>query len=209
MTPPQRPPDLLAEFLRPAARCLLAFSLAAAAAGAAADPSDAAPIQVSMLEDITDSPALSGASAPSVVHAWLRDDVALPMSERLVSASLAELGVPYLWGGDDPEEGFDCSGLVQFVYASIAAIDLPCRARQQRHHGKPVKRQNLQPGDLVFFNTMRDPASHVGIYIGDGEFVHAPSRGAKVRVDKMSNSYWAKRYTGARRYIDQRTPPSA
>ncbi|MEI2414655.1 C40 family peptidase [Orrella sp. JC864] len=204
MTPPQRL-FAVSSRLASCARPLAALVLAAAACGAHAKSlaPQPAPILASLSQEIDDSELLSGAQAPAVLHAWLRDDESVPLRERLVSASLAELGVRYAWGGDDPQRGFDCSGLVRFVYASIAAIDLPHRARQQRPLGRPVQRKHLQPGDLVFFNTMRHPASHVGIYIGNGEFVHAPSRGARVRVDKLSNSYWAKRYTGARRYLDK------
>ncbi len=206
--PPQSPAARHARRLL--SHAIIALALATTAAGAQARPQAVQePIRVSLAVDLGDGELLSGPQAPTELHTWLRDDENVPLRDRLVSASLAELGVPYAWGGNSPDEGFDCSGLVRFVYATIAAIDLPRRARQQRPMGEPVKRQNLQPGDLVFFNTMRDPASHVGIYIGDGEFVHAPSRGAKVRVDKLSNSYWSKRYTGARRYLGSEPAPQA
>lgn len=127
------------------------------------------------------------------------------LRERVVQAGLSAIGTPYSWGGDDAAEGFDCSGLVLFVYREIAGLELPRTARQQRSHGDTVSnKQQLKPGDLVFFATRgRGTTSHVGIYIGQNKFVHAPRRGAKVRVDEMKNPYWSKRYVGARSYIDQ------
>jgi len=126
------------------------------------------------------------------------------LRDMVVRAGLDAIGTPYTWGGDDPQDGFDCSGLVLFVYREIAGMDLPRTARAQRKQGHTVARPQLQPGDLVFFTTRgRSKAvSHVGIYIGQNEFVHAPSRGASVRVDRLDSPYWGKRYAGARRYID-------
>ncbi|MGE8656629.1 MAG: C40 family peptidase [Achromobacter sp.] len=126
------------------------------------------------------------------------------LRERVVQAGLAAIGTPYSWGGDDAADGFDCSGLVLYVYREIAGLELPRTARQQRTQGDTVSnKKQLKPGDLVFFATRgRGITSHVGIYIGQDKFVHAPRRGAKVRVDEMKNPYWAKRYLGARSYID-------
>lgn len=122
--------------------------------------------------------------------------------DRLVKAGLDTIGTPYAWGGDDPE-GFDCSGLVTFVFRDIAGLELPRRARDQRAKGKAVGRTQLEPGDLVFFATTRrrNVVSHVGIYIGDNQFVHAPSRGSKVRIDNLDDTYWSKRFSGARAYL--------
>lgn len=126
------------------------------------------------------------------------------LRERVVQAGLEAIGTPYAWGGDDASEGFDCSGLVLHVFREIAGLELPRTARQQRTEGEAIKnKQNLRPGDLVFFATRgRGVTSHVGIYIGQNKFVHAPRRGAKVRVDEMKNPYWTKRYVGARRYLE-------
>jgi len=128
------------------------------------------------------------------------------LRERVVQAGMEAIGTPYVFGGDDPEDGFDCSGLVSFVFKEIAGMDLPRRAIEQRAEGKNVSRAKLQPGDLVFFATTRSRArvSHVGIYIGDGKFVHAPRRGSNVKVSSMGEAYWSKRYKGARAYIDRR-----
>lgn len=125
------------------------------------------------------------------------------LPDMVVRAGLDAIGTPYVWGGDDPEDGFDCSGLTQFVFREIAGMDLPRTAREQRQEGKGINKKELKPGDLVFFATMRRRGvSHVGIYIGHNQFVHAPTRGSKVRVDSMDNKYWSRHYVAARRYIE-------
>jgi cell wall-associated NlpC family hydrolase len=124
------------------------------------------------------------------------------LRDRVVAAGLDAIGTRYRWGGDDPDSGFDCSGLVTFIYKEVAGVDLPRRARDQRGEGHAVRRGQLQPGDLVFFAiSRRNQTSHVGIYIGNNEFVHAPTRGERVRVDTLDSSYWSKRFNGGRRYI--------
>jgi len=148
------------------------------------------------------NPAVSGPPGTVRLEPWLREKSQVYLRARIVEAALAAVGTPYIWGGSDPDEGFDCSGLVQFVYRQAAGIPVPRVARHQKRQGKPVRRTQLREGDLVFFNTRRNPASHVGIYIGDGRFVHAPSRGSRVRIDSLDDDYWSKRYTGARRYLD-------
>jgi cell wall-associated NlpC family hydrolase len=110
------------------------------------------------------------------------------------------LGTPYRMGGRRPETGLDCSGLVRYVYKKTHGIDLPHNARDISRQGVPVDPSELRPGDLVFFNTLGRPFSHVGIYKGDGKFVHASSRrDRKVTVSDMGNRYWAARFDGARR----------
>lgn len=128
---------------------------------------------------------------------------------ELVSAAMGFLGVPYRRGGTSAETGFDCSGLVKTVYQDSLGLVLPRVAAQQAASTKKVARNDLQPGDLVFFNTMRRAFSHVGIYIGDGKFVHAPRSGAGVRIESLSGAYWKKRFNGARRVLaldDEPTP---
>lgn len=120
---------------------------------------------------------------------------------ELVTTALGFLGVPYRYGGTSAETGFDCSGLVKTVYQDTLGLTLPRVAAQQAASTEKVARKDLQPGDLVFFNTMRRAFSHVGIYIGDGKFVHAPRTGAQVRVESLSGTYWKKRFTGARRVL--------
>lgn len=113
--------------------------------------------------------------------------------------ALSFLGVPYRYGGSDPQRGFDCSGLVRHVAQSVLGLDLPRSAEAQARVGQSVPRDALAAGDLVFFNTRGRRYSHVGIYIGDGRFVHAPARRGQVRVEEVDASYWRTRFNGARR----------
>jgi cell wall-associated NlpC family hydrolase len=119
----------------------------------------------------------------------------------VVVAAMNYLGVRYTRGGNGFEQGFDCSGFTRHLYAHSLGVNLPRRSDEQaRSPGLgTVERAELQPGDLVFFNTLRRSFSHVGIYIGEGRFIHAPRSGAEVRVEDMRASYWAQRYDGARR----------
>lgn len=122
---------------------------------------------------------------------------------NLVATSLGFIGVPYRRGGESAESGFDCSGFVRAVYEQTLGLVLPRRAEQQASSTETVTRAELQPGDLVFFNTMRRAFSHVGIYVGDGKFIHAPKPGAEVRVESLAVSYWSQRFNGARRVLDE------
>ncbi|ENO88519.1 C40 family peptidase [Thauera linaloolentis] len=123
-------------------------------------------------------------------------------AEQLVDQALEYLGVRYRFGGTSPETGLDCSGLVLNVFRNAIGFDLPRTAAEMSRMGDKIGRQDLKPGDLVFFNTMRRTFSHVGIYLGDGKFVHAPSSGGRVRIEAISSSYWSKRFNGARRLVD-------
>lgn len=125
--------------------------------------------------------------------AGLRSDVVLQ--------ALSLLGTPYRYGGTSPESGFDCSGLVRHVFAAVLDRDLPRRSEDISGLGEPVSRAELQPGDLVFFNTLRRAFSHVAIYIGGGRFVHAPARNGRVRIEGLDDQYWAMRFNGARRLL--------
>jgi cell wall-associated NlpC family hydrolase len=119
----------------------------------------------------------------------------------LVVSAMNFLGVPYKRGGNSADHGFDCSGFTRHVYENSLGLLLPRKADEQAKASAlaPVKRSELKPGDLVFFNTMRRTFSHVGIYVGEDKFIHAPKPGAEVRVESMGVRYWAKRFTGARR----------
>lgn len=121
---------------------------------------------------------------------------------ELVSNALSYIGVRYRYGGNSPERGFDCSGLVRWVYNRTWGVMLPRRASEIASVGTDIPKDQLKPGDLVFFNTLRRTFSHVGIYLGDGQFLHAPRSGGKVRVEKLDEAYWAKRWNGARRLDD-------
>ena len=121
-------------------------------------------------------------------------------SELAVSA-LGALGVPYRRGGST-FDGFDCSGFVRAMVEQTAGLILPRKAEQQAAATQKIDKKDLQPGDLVFFNTMRRAFSHVGIYLGDGKFIHSPKPGSEVRVEDMGQPYWTRRFDGARRVQD-------
>jgi len=127
-------------------------------------------------------------------------------SAEVVFRALALLGVRYRFGGNTPELGLDCSGLVKLVFQETVGMVLPRRSDDMSRYGQAIPMPDLQPGDLVYFNTMRLPFSHVGIYIGDRRFVHAPSSGGVVRVESMDLDYWMKRFDGARRLLDSSAP---
>ena len=117
----------------------------------------------------------------------------------LVADALGLIGINYRMGGNTPQSGFDCSGLVRYVFQSAIGLNLPRRAEEISRIGTKVDRQELKPGDLVFYKTLRKTFSHVGIYLGNNRFIHAPSAGGAVRIDDMTQSYWAARFNGARR----------
>ena len=117
----------------------------------------------------------------------------------LVFAAIGLIGTPYRYGGDRPDSGFDCSGLVRYVVRSALGVDLPRQAESISRAGAEVEPKQLQPGDLVFFNTLGRPFSHVGFYVGEGQFVHAPARRGRVRIEHMSQPFWRSRFDGARR----------
>lgn len=133
----------------------------------------------------------------------VRQSVSDKASELVVNA-MGFLGVPYRRGGNSAETGFDCSGFVRAMYEQSIGLILPRRAEQQAAATQNIETNELKPGDLVFFNTMRRTFSHVGIYVGDGKFIHSPKPGAQVRVESMSVSYWKHRFDGARRVMSGR-----
>ena len=120
----------------------------------------------------------------------------------LLIYSLSLVGVQYKYGGKSPETGLDCSGLVSHVFRHVASMALPHNAYAISLVGKKIAQQELQPGDLVFFNTLRKSFSHVGIYLGDNRFIHATSSSTgKVEIDDLNNSYWKSHFNGARRLL--------
>ncbi len=123
------------------------------------------------------------------------------LASEAVIAAMGFLGLPYTRGGNSAESGFDCSGFTRYVFKHTVGLLLPRSAEEQAQLNtlQPVAAEELKPGDLVFFNTLRKAFSHVGIYVGDGRFVHSPRSGASVRLDSMRQDYWAKRFDGARR----------
>ena len=128
----------------------------------------------------------------------VRQTVGLKASE-LVFNAMGFLGVPYKRGGNTAETGFDCSGFVRAMYEQSIGLILPRRAEQQAAATQDIDKSELKPGDLVFFNTLKRTFSHVGIYVGEGRFIHSPKPGGQVRVDSMTINYWASRFDGARR----------
>jgi cell wall-associated NlpC family hydrolase len=119
----------------------------------------------------------------------------------LVVTAMGFLGVPYRRGGNSAETGFDCSGFVRAMYERTIGLLLPRRADEQAAATQAIDKKDLQPGDLVFFNTMKRAFSHVGIYVGEGKFIHSPKPGAQVRVEDMGQNYWQRRFNGARRVL--------
>lgn len=140
------------------------------------------------------------ASAP-VPMRQISDNSARERSD-IALAAMSLLDVRYKWGGRGPATGFDCSGLVHHVFAEGTGRKVSGNAAQLAAQARPVDSHDLQPGDLVFFNTLGPAFSHVGVYVGSGKFVHASNERTGVRVDKLSNSYYAKRFEGARSLLD-------
>lgn len=123
-------------------------------------------------------------------------------ASELALHAMGMLGIDYKFGGNTPEQGLDCSGLVRYVFKEVWGTHLPRTSEEISQVGSRVDNQDLQPGDLVFYNTLKRGFSHVGIYLGDNKFIHSPSTGGKVRIESMDIGYWKTRFNGARR-IDQ------
>jgi cell wall-associated NlpC family hydrolase len=126
-------------------------------------------------------------------------DTVTGKSDELINRAMEVIGVRYRWDSELPQSGLDGSSFVGYVFKDKLGFLLPRKSTQMSRVGKPVNRDELQPGDLVFFNTMRLTFSHVGIYVGDNKFIHSPSKGTSVRVDDLGSLYWDKRFDGARR----------
>lgn len=126
-------------------------------------------------------------------------DRASATAQDAIDQAMDLLGIRYRRGGSSPESGFDCSGFVSHVFREGLGLMLPRSSKEMSRSGQEVDRDELRPGDLVFFNTMRHAFSHVGIYLGDNQFVHAPRSGGRVRIEDLRQGYWMKRFNGARR----------
>jgi cell wall-associated NlpC family hydrolase len=146
-----------------------------------------------------------GLESPALALAAVEDRVepaaakAYAPREMLVQMAMKLRDIRYRRGGREPSTGFDCSGFVQYVFAQALGFDLPDNSISQAEAGLRVQRAELKTGDLVFFHTRGKGISHVGIYLDNGRFIHSPSSGKRVRVDELSDQYWARRYVGARR----------
>ncbi|WP_022668398.1 C40 family peptidase [Desulfospira joergensenii] len=140
---------------------------------------------------------------PSITRGYTPQDLSNPR-KAIFSHALQSIGTPYAWGGHDPARGFDCSGLVYYTHGS-AGIQVPRTTSALFKNGRPVPKESLVPGDLVFFSSPKKKAGlHVGIFIGNGKFVHAPGRGKTVQIAFLDNVYFKDHFLGARSYIEPR-----
>jgi cell wall-associated NlpC family hydrolase len=188
----------------PARRWALALAIALPLASHAAPDAAAADAPAVSADGVQRFLQERGLLDPARV-ASLRDSMLVQQvrdkASDLVLSAMNFLGVPYKRGGTTAEGGFDCSGFTRHVFEHSIGLVLPRRADEQARSNEldAVRRNELKPGDLVFFNTLRRTFSHVGIYIGEGKFIHSPKPGSEVRVDDLGASYWSKHFTGARR----------
>ena len=189
-------------------RPLLVLSFAAITGMAQAAPSADAEAAPSAIAASAPSALPNAAYAPSGLVQRVRDQ-----ASDMVLTAMNFLGVPYRRGGSNETAGFDCSGFTRHIFEMSLGLVLPRRVDEQASAPGlvAVKRDDLKPGDLVFFNTLKRTFSHVGIYVGEGKFIHAPRPGGEVRVEDMRFAYWARRFTGARRAepVAQAVPAAA
>ena len=147
--------------------------------------------------------SMIGELAASLEPVTVTETAAAPVSRdprrTLVDFALQLRDIRYRRGGRAPTTGFDCSGFVHYVFANVLGLDLPSDSASQFSAGEKIARADMQAGDLVFFRTRGKHVSHVGIYLGDGEFIHAPTTGERVKVSNLGESYWSRRFAGARR----------
>lgn len=179
---------------------LLVLTLACGSVQAA--PTDSEPLTQDRLAEILQERGL-GAELQTMGHSVAAN------TSGLINTAMGMIGIRYRFGGSTAQTGFDCSGFVRAIYQDAVGHLLPRKAIEQAKATQKIDKKELQPGDLVFFNTMRRTFSHVGMYVGDGQFIHSPSRGKSVRVENMNSSYWAKRFNGARRVEVSATIPAS
>ncbi len=151
-------------------------------------------------DPVQNAPVVPAPQAPRSAFGRIADFTT--HASQLAVQAVSMLGTHYKYGGTSPENGMDCSGLVRYVFKEAWGTDLPRTAAEISHVGQHVEPQDLKPGDLVFYNTLRRGFSHVGIYLGDNKFIHSPSAGGKVRIESMDLAYWKRRFNGARRIDD-------
>lgn len=151
----------------------------------------------------SERPVVRSKAPPPPPRVWSVQPVADPMAVNgVIMRALGLVGTPYRYGGNTPESGFDCSGLVNYVYRDMLDLRLPRTSRELAQiQGPRIDESRLAPADLVFFGTPGS-VSHVGIYVGEGRFVHAPSSGGTVRLDSLDGAYWRDHYSGARRVVN-------
>jgi cell wall-associated NlpC family hydrolase len=182
----------------------LVLSLATVPASASPDEATDAVLQLLAEKGLLAQPPATETTTASDIASATKASLLRQMHDRasaLTVAAMELVGVRYRRGGTSTETGFDCSGFTRHVFETSLGLVLPRRADEQAAAAGlvAVKREDLRPGDLVFFNTLKRTFSHVGIYIGDNRFIHSPRPGRSVRTEDMSFAYWARRFTGARR----------
>lgn len=155
-------------------------------------PADSLPVPEASVSPVPPSSYLVKAMPPT-------QETTLEKVSHLIASAMDLLGVQYKYGGRSPETGLDCSGFVRYVFGHAAGLALPHNAFAMSMMGRKIPLDELRPGDLVFFRTLRKAFSHVGIYVGNHRFIHSPSPGGAVEVVDMREKYWASRYDGARR----------
>ena len=148
---------------------------------------------------ITIAILLTACGGPTLLK---QSETASPQGNEITFYALGLIDTGYRFGGKNPEAGLDCSGMVSFVYREAVGMKITGSAADMARRGKEIDKNSLRAGDLVFFNTLNRPFSHVGVYIGDGRFIHAPSSKGKVRIERMDNVYFAPRFQMARTYFD-------
>ncbi|MGS0742729.1 C40 family peptidase [Glaciimonas sp. GG7] len=165
----------------------------------------AIPASASDITDLYNAPTTT-ASSPAVPSPRSKfqqfTDQFTERASDFAQSAIGLIGIRYKYGGDTPQTGLDCSGLVRYVFKEALGVDLPRTSAELSREGEKVSQQDLKPGDLVFYNTLRRSFSHVGIYLGNNKFIHAPRTGASVRIESMDLSYWKNRFNGARRISD-------
>ncbi|AKS22274.1 hypothetical protein ASJ34_03245 [Xanthomonas campestris pv. campestris] len=157
---------------------------------------------LSLLAACSQAPVRRPAPAPATARVWPQVPPANPAAaNNILMRALGLVGTPYRYGGNTPESGFDCSGLVTYVYKDVLALSLPRTSRDLAAvQGPKIPAEKLSTGDLVFFGSSGS-VSHVGIYVGEGRFVHAPSSGGTVRLDFLDGAYWRDHYSGSKRVL--------
>lgn len=170
---------------------------------------------VVFLAACSSAPQKVSRSSSSAGYAWRTKPPGFPNfvdhsvgREEISIQAMGLVGIPYRWGGNTPDSGFDCSGLVKYVFARAASEDLPRTTLDMSQRGESIEPDQIAAGDLVFFNTTGRPHSHVGIYVGKLRFVNAPSTGGTVRLDYLTNPYWAKHFDGIRRLAPAKRAPT-
>lgn len=181
--------------------CALALVLSLGSLPASAAPEEAPASSSNPVLRLLQSSGLAGSVESAASSSQNLFNQVQEQASSLVLTAMDFIGVRYRWGGTTVENGFDCSGFTRHIFENSIGLILPRRAAEQANLPGLLRIQenDLKPGDLVFFNTLRQTFSHVGIYLGDGKFVHAPRTGLAVKVEDMRDAYWSSRFNGARR----------